>query len=120
MSIDPILKQATELEHKLSFYFVALIFTILGLAIQTAKIGIDSWNVYLEIVSWGTLLISGLLLLSKLECLPVVYIGHYYNEQYEINIKNIKDMIDDPDELSKDFDNVLVGKKKNIKTIKRH
>lgn len=53
---------------KFEFYFVALIFTILGLALQTADFGdVPSGIVIVEIVGWVFLIASGLVGLSKVK-----------------------------------------------------
>ena len=55
---------------KFEFYFVALIFTILGLALQTADFGDTALGIIIvELVGWGFLIVSGLVGLSKVKWL---------------------------------------------------
>lgn len=55
---------------KFEFYFVALIFTILGLALQTASLEEASTVVVVvEVTSWALLVLSGLVGLSKVKWL---------------------------------------------------
>src|SRR5688572_20620227 len=54
------LKLSISQQEKFEFYLLALIFTILGLAVQTAKFGSHVVADALELCSWAALLISGL------------------------------------------------------------
>lgn len=65
------LEHSRELQEKVELYFIALIFTILGLAIQTAKFGTNQVADALEILGWLSLVVSGLTGLSRLEWVPV-------------------------------------------------
>lgn len=63
---------AHQSQEKFQFYSVALVFTILGLSIQTASFD-GHWSAKIcELVSWLLLLISGLFGLSHLEWNPVI------------------------------------------------
>ena len=64
---------AQQLQEKFELYLLALIFTILGLAVQTAKPGTNSIADILEIFSWLALLCSGVVGLSRLEWIPVAH-----------------------------------------------
>jgi len=65
------LEHSRELQEKFELYLLALIFTILGLAIQTAKLGINRASDVLEVLGWLSLMVSGLTGLSRLEWVPV-------------------------------------------------
>ena|ERR1017187_3553235 len=61
-----------QLQEKFELYLLGLIFTVLALAVQTAKF--DNINIiaaYFELVSWVALLISGLVGLWRMELIPV-------------------------------------------------
>lgn len=64
-------RAARELESKFQFYFTALAFTILGLAIQTAPERAPLFARIFELLAWTLLLIAGLLSLWFLEWLPI-------------------------------------------------
>ena len=65
------LEHSRELQEKFELYLLALIFTILGLAIQTAKLGTSRVADSLEVLGWLSLTFSGLSGLSRLEWVPV-------------------------------------------------
>jgi len=84
---------ARELSHKFEFYFIALVFTILGLSIQTSSFIKDYFQYIFEIFAWVSFLISGLAGLSRLEWIPFAYC-HYGSLQTEKNnLKVIKEGI---------------------------
>ncbi len=64
---------AQRLQEKFSFYVIALTFTILGLAVQTAEFGISRISDSVELLGWIFLLTSGLTGLSRLEWTPKIY-----------------------------------------------
>ena len=72
MSFDPD-PTAREIETKFGFYTVALTFTILGLAVQTASFGANIAADFAELLAWMILLISGLNGLMRLEWLPTLH-----------------------------------------------
>lgn len=63
---------AQQSQEKFQFYGVALVFTILGLSIQTAVFDGHIIARVCELVSWLMLLVSGLAGLSHLEWNPVI------------------------------------------------
>jgi NhaP-type Na+/H+ or K+/H+ antiporter len=65
---------ARQLQEKVDFYLLALVFTILGLAIQTGKFGVSSKSDLLELTGWFLLTISGLIGLWRLEWLPIAHL----------------------------------------------
>jgi NhaP-type Na+/H+ or K+/H+ antiporter len=64
---------AQRIQEKFDAYLLGLIFTILGLSIQTAKFGTSPTADALEILSWLLLLVAGLAGLSRLEWAPEMY-----------------------------------------------
>lgn len=64
---------ARDLQQKFQFYLLALAFTILGLAVQTAEFEYGPWPARCEVGAWILLLVSGLAGLSRIEWLPSVY-----------------------------------------------
>lgn len=69
-------KIARELSNKFDFYFIALVFTILGLSIQTSSLGKIFSQYIFEIAAWVFFLASGLAGLSRLEWMSVFYQHH--------------------------------------------
>ena len=67
------LEYSRQLQEKFELYLLALIFTLLGLAVQTAKFGAHQPADALELLGWTCLLISGFVGLSRIEWLPVIY-----------------------------------------------
>jgi len=64
---------AIELQTKFEFYLLGLIFTVLGLSIQTAEFGRSDLTDGLELIGWLLLLISALVGVMRGEWIPVVY-----------------------------------------------
>jgi len=73
---NPNLEIAQKLQERFEFYLIALAFTILGLSIQTASFSRNPVPDMLELSAWCSLLISGLVGLSRLEWIPVAYKAH--------------------------------------------
>lgn len=69
---DSGIQKGQQIQIKLGFYSVALTFTILGLAIQTASFGANVVADLAELLAWLILLLSGLNGLSLLERMPHV------------------------------------------------
>lgn len=67
---------ARQLQEKFELYLLGLIFTLLALAIQTAKFGVSDWADAFELGGWLCLLVSGLFGLSRLEWVPVTLKTH--------------------------------------------
>lgn len=70
------LDYSRQLQGKFEFYLLTLVFTILGLAIQTADFGASKIADILELLAWISLLASGLAGILRLEWLPVIYKAH--------------------------------------------
>jgi hypothetical protein len=64
------LKVGLEAQVKFEFYFVGLIFTLLGLSVQSAKFEINFIASSCELLGWLTLLGSGLIALFRLKRIP--------------------------------------------------
>jgi hypothetical protein len=62
-----------RIQEKFQFYIVGLIFTLLGLAVQTASFGSSIVADLLEFGAWACLLLSALLAMSRLEWAPQIY-----------------------------------------------
>lgn len=74
---------AHQSQEKFQFYAVALVFTILGLSIQTATFDGHVAARICEILSWLLLLVSGLSGLSHLEWNPVIRIQMVRKDELE-------------------------------------
>lgn len=72
---------AHQSQEKFQFYGVALVFTILGLSIQTATFDGHVASRICEILSWFLLLVSGLSGLSHLEWNPVIRIQMAHKDE---------------------------------------
>lgn len=70
MSITHI-EMAAKTQEKFEFYMLTLVFTLLALSIQTAKFGNSSYSNFFELFGWGSLLVSGLAGLWRMEFIPV-------------------------------------------------
>lgn len=72
-SENPNIVVAVETADKFEFYFLALVFTVLGFSIQTAALSRWGYQFIFEILSWCALLMSGLAGLWRLFWKPVTY-----------------------------------------------
>jgi len=72
--------QSTEYQKKFDFYFLALVFTILGLTIQTSVFSSFAYQYLFELSGWIALFISGIAGLSKMEWFPVILKNMETNE----------------------------------------
>lgn len=61
-----------QTQQKFEFYFLALVFTVLGLSIQTSEFSSKAQSI-VELAAWASFLISGLAGLSRMEWKPVSY-----------------------------------------------
>jgi hypothetical protein len=77
---------AIQTQGKFDFYFLGLVFTILGLSVQTAQF--SSWIQSLfEVGAWVALLISGLAGLSRIEWIPIMYAFHSDQDEQKLLIR---------------------------------
>ena len=82
-------EHAIQTQQKFEFYMLGLVFTILGLSVQTAQF--SSWaQSSLEIAAWGALLVSGLAGLSRMEWIPVSYVFHADDEVQKSLVREAK------------------------------
>jgi len=73
--MDQNVDHAIQTQQKFEFYFLALVFTVLGLCIQTSQFSSEIQSV-VEIGAWVCLFLSGIAGLSRMEWIPVLY-EHY-------------------------------------------
>ncbi|MEX0596183.1 MAG: hypothetical protein WD512_06745 [Candidatus Paceibacterota bacterium] len=100
-----------SIAEKFEFFFVGLIFTVLGLSIQTIDFSSASSIVIItELVSWFLFLISGLVGLNKLEWLPnIVYLRD--------KIQNRKKIMSELQAMSKVSSQILIAETQEYKNI---
>src|SRR6266850_6077510 len=104
---------AQKTQDKFEWYFLALIFTVLSLSIQTAKLGVSFGADIFEVLGWISLLISGISGLSRIENIPSQYVAFDYEETVSQQRREVQKaaMVDD-----KIFD-VSVGKDRPIRQV---
>ena len=77
MAEDKNITLARDYADKFEYYFIALVFTVLGLSIQTApEIKSFYWNGYFEFTAWFLIAVSGICGLSRLKWKGVLYNYH--------------------------------------------
>jgi hypothetical protein len=81
---------AHQSQEKFQFYAVALVFTILGLSIQTASFDGHVAAKICELLSWLLLLISGLSGLSHIEWSPVIRIQMLRKDEFEDKVNQFE------------------------------
>ena len=69
-----------ETQRKLELYFLALTFTVAGLAIQTAKFTENHWQWGLEVAGWVCLAAAGIIGLVRMQRVPPIFA---YSQQIE-------------------------------------
>jgi hypothetical protein len=74
-------KAIIDYQKKFEFYFVALVFTILGLSIQTSVFTNFACQYVFELLGWLLLLISGLAGLSRMEWIPAIQLTKNFKHQ---------------------------------------
>jgi hypothetical protein len=86
---NPNIDLAIQVQQKFEFYFLALVFTLLGLSVQTSTIT-GGWQGFFEIASLVTLLVSGIAGLLRLEQVPRFYelIGNLQEGKNRLGILN--------------------------------
>lgn len=63
---------AQKFQQQFEFYFVGLVFTLLGLAVQTGKSTSHIWSGYFEFGGWLCLMLCGILFLHRLAMVPTL------------------------------------------------
>jgi hypothetical protein len=92
---------AIQTQQKFEFYFLALVFTVLGLSIQTSVFSSKLQSI-IEILAWGVFLISGLAGLSRMEWIPVSYKSHSdltYEKSFVKEAKGGRSVVDESGRL---------------------
>lgn len=63
---------AQKFQQQFEFYFTGLVFTLLGLAVQTGKSAAHNWINYFELSGWICLMICGCVALHRLMMVPTL------------------------------------------------
>lgn len=100
MPIDLNIEVAQKYRERFEFYFVGLIFTILGLSIQTARFVQAIIPDGFELLAWLSLLVSGFMGLIRIEWTPIAH-------QYISKEKG----------LSKEIDEINIHKETGTKNL---
>jgi len=69
---NPNVQRGAQLQDKFELYLVGLVFTVLGLSIQTATFGVLLVADISELLGWLLLLVSGVVGLWRMEYVPVI------------------------------------------------
>jgi hypothetical protein len=98
---------ARDYSHKFDFYFVALIFSILSLAIQTSQPISSTENIqrFFEVSAWACLLISGLSGLFRMDLVPRVMINEASISSKEKVLGVINEKLNTPNDDDEYMDN---------------
>lgn len=86
-----------QTQQKFEFYFLALVFTVLGLSIQTSVFTSEKQSA-IEITAWVSFLISGLAGLSRMEWIPVSYKSYSdltYEKSFAQQAKDGRSVVDE-------------------------
>jgi hypothetical protein len=84
---------ARQLQEKFELYLIALVFTILGLAIQTAKFGTSDLSDAFEIAGWLCLMGSGITSLLRMELLPVAQLELHKKQNIEDEVNEYRKLL---------------------------
>lgn len=84
------LETAERLQMQFRYYFVALVFTLLGASIQTAKFGTSSVQTISELAGWALFAVSGLVALSYLEWEPLIREQLAHRDAYSDQLNQVK------------------------------
>lgn len=63
---------AQKFQQQFEFYFTALVFTLLGLTVQTGKSSPHTWASYFELSGWVSLMVCGCVALHRLMMVPTL------------------------------------------------
>ena len=89
---DPERKLANELQGKFQFYLVALVFTVLGLAVQSSPTTATFGAHVAELAAWVLLLLAGLAGLSYLEWNPAIRVGMANEDDLREKLRRLRDV----------------------------
>lgn len=81
---------AVQQQEKFEFYLLSLVFTLLALSVQTAKLGTLPVADYVEVTGWALLLISGVAGLSYVQMNPVVRTKMALKDEYSDELKGFR------------------------------
>ena len=102
--MDKNLEISIQTQQKFEFYFLALVFTVLGLSIETSDFSSRLQSI-IEIVAWACLLISGVAGLSRMEWIPVSYKSYSeltYEKSFAKEAKTGRAIVDESGRLQSD------------------
>ena len=88
--VNPNAEAAQRIQETFDAYFLALIFTLLGASIQTAKFGASPVADVLELLGWLSFLVAGLSGLAYLEIMPTLFRLHGLTSDEERKTKNLE------------------------------
>ncbi len=83
---------AHQTQEKFEFYLLGLVFTLLGLSIQTAHLGQSIVADSCELLGWLSLFVSGLVGLWRLEYVPVWRLKFAQKEEFERKIDELREL----------------------------
>lgn len=99
--MDKNLEISIQTQQKFEFYFLALVFTVLGLSIQTSVFSSNLQSV-IELFAWVFFLISGLAGLSRMEWISVSYKSYSeltYEKSFAKEAKGGRSVVDESGKL---------------------
>lgn len=108
---------ARQTQQKFEFYFIALVFTILGLSIQTSVMTSSHWQCFFEILSWICLLLSGLAGLSRLEWVAVAFRQYGLRQSHQGDVESLDQALSGDRMIEKEDGTLMT--KKEILTMKK-
>jgi hypothetical protein len=83
---------AQQGQERFQFYLLALVFTLLALSVQTAKLGASPVADYIELSGWACLLASGFAGLSFMETNPTIRVKMAEKRDQENYIFKMKEI----------------------------
>lgn len=83
---------AHQTQEKFEFYLLGLVFTLLGLSIQTANFGQSTVADFCELIGWLSLFTSGLVGLWRIEYVPVWRTKLAYKDEFEGKIDELREL----------------------------
>jgi len=122
------LELAQQTQERFYFYMTALVFTVLGLSIQTGSFSKSNISDSFEIISWILFLLSGLAALYRLELVSNAYesadginkLKKERNEILEARERGKKEIFIVEGDETEDIDNYLKELSKKIDILDKH